>query len=284
MPNLPNEIAKARVLLTVKTYPFPSSDHGEVVCTAGLLNGENWVRMYPISYKMYDEKSYPKYGWVELDLVKHPSDSRLESYMPRHGLDEPMRFLGKIGTDDKWAARKEIIQKELFTSLKQLISLSRTENRSLGTLVPKEIIGFSIEKSEREWDSRLIDKLKQMNFFEFDSDGQAKQRRLIKKLPYDFKYRFLSEGDDKPRELTIRDWEIGSLFWKCLKQSEGDENEAKKLVRQKYFDEFVAQRDILLFLGTTYEFHMRRVENPFIIIGVFYPPKTQQLSLFTPPV
>jgi hypothetical protein len=275
----PDEIPNAKVLITVKTYPFPSSDHGEVVCTAGLLNTGNWVRIYPISYSMYDEKRYPKYGWVELNLVKHPSDSRLESYMPRRGLDEPMQLLSKMGTDNKWAARKEIVQKEVFTSLNELIALSKTKNRSLGTLKPKEIVGFSIEKSEREWDQKLIDKLKQMSFFELDPDGEAKQRRLIRKLPFDFKYKFLTEGDEKPRELTIRDWEIGTLFWKCLKQTEGDENEAKKLVRKKYFEEFLLQKDILLFLGTTYEFHMRRVENPFIIVGVFYPPKTPQLPL-----
>jgi len=221
MSYLPSELPKAKVLITVKTYPLPSSDHGEVVCTAGLTSDGNWIRMYPISSRMYDEERYPKYGWVELDLVKHPSDKRLESYMPRRGLDEPMRLLSKMGTDNKWAARREIVQKEVFTSLKQLISLSRTEERSLGTLKPKEIIDFSIEKCEREWTPKQIGKLKQMDLFELDSDGQAKQRRLIKKLPYDFKYKFLSEGDETPRKLTIRDWEIGALFWNCLKQSEG---------------------------------------------------------------
>jgi hypothetical protein len=275
-----DDLPNARVFITVKTYPFPSSDHGEVVCTAGLLDGERWVRMYPISSNVYDEKRYPKYGWVELDLVKHPSDSRKESYMPRHGLDESMRFLGKIGTKNAWAARKEIVQKDVFTSMKNLISLSISENRSLGILRPKEIIGLSIEKSEREWDLKLIKKLNQMSLFELDADGQAKQRRLIKKLPYDFKYKFISDGDDTPRELLILDWEIGTLFWKCLYRCEGDENEAKKLVRKKYFDEFVTKKDIHLFLGTHYLFHMRRVENPFMIIGVFYPPKTPQLSLF----
>ncbi len=119
---LPEELPKARVLITVKTYPLPTSDHGEVVCTAGLVNGEKWIRMYPISSNVYDEKKYPKYGWVELDMVKHPSDFRLESYMPRHGLDEPMRFLSKIGTNNSWAARRELVEREVFTvhSLKNL--------------------------------------------------------------------------------------------------------------------------------------------------------------------
>jgi hypothetical protein len=276
------ELQNAKVLITVKTYPLPSSDHGEVVCTAGLLNGEKWVRIYPISSNMYDDKKYPKYSWVELNLIKHPSDFRLESYMPRNGLDEKMKFIDRIGTDDYWAARKEYVYREVFTSMEKLISLSKSENKSLGTLKPLKIIDFIIEDTERDWKPQWREKLKQLRMFDINDDGRTKEKRVIRKIPYTFKYRFLSEGDNKPRELSIHDWEIGALFWNCLRQSDGDEEKAKFLVRQKYFDEFVTQKDLLLFLGTTYEFHKRRVDNPFIIIGVFWPPKTQQLSLFPP--
>jgi hypothetical protein len=282
MSYLPNEIPNAKVLITVKTYPLPSSDHGEVVCTAGLLESGKWVRMYPISSNMYDDKKYPKYSWVQLDLVKHPSDFRTESYMPKLGLDEPLHFINRIGTDDYWAARKEYVYKEVFTSMSDLISLSKSEDRSLGTLKPLKIVDFLIEKTDREWKPKWVEKLKQLRMFDLGDDGEARPRRVIRKVPYVFKYRFLSEGDSKPRELSIHDWEIGTLFWNSLRQADGDEEVAKSLVRQKYFDDFVSQKDISLFLGTTYEFHKRRVDNPFIIIGVFYPTKTQQLSLFTP--
>ncbi len=284
MSNLPNEIPNAKVLITVKTYPLPSSDHGEVVCTAGLLDNGKWVRTYPISSSMYDDKKYPKYSWVQMDLVKHPSDFRAESYMPKKGLDEPLHFIDRIGTDDYWAARKEYVHKEVFTSMNELISLSKSENRSLGTLKPLKIVDLLVEKTEREWKPQWQEKLKQLRMFDLGDDRNAKPRRIIRKVPYIFKYKFLSEGDSKPRELSIHDWEIGTLFWNSLRQADGDEEVAKSLVRQKYFDEFVTQKDILLFLGTTYEFHQRRVESPFIIIGVFYPPKTQQLSLFIPSI
>jgi hypothetical protein len=276
------ELPKAKVLITVKTYPLPSSDHGEVVCTAGLLNGEKWVRMYPISSKMYDDKKYPKYSWVELNLIKHPHDFRRESYMPQNGLDEPIRFIEKIGTDDHWAVRKEYVYKEVFTSMETVIALSKSENRSLATLKPLKITDFVIEETERDWKPQWREKLKQLRMFDINDDGLAKPRKIISKVPYVFKYRFMSQGDSNPRELSIHDWEIGTLFWNCLRQSDGDEENAKALVRQKYFDEFVNQKELLLFLGTTYEFHKRRVDNPFIIIGVFYPTKTQQLSLFSP--
>ena len=120
---------------------------------------------------------------------------------------------------------------------------------------------------------------KQGIIFELTDNGQGKKRRLIEKLPFRYSYKFLSKDDTKPRELMINDWEIGALFWKCLKQTNGDETAANLLVRKKYFDTFREEKDAYLFLGTTKQYH-NVAPNPFVIIGIFYPPKTQQISFF----
>jgi len=78
----------------------------------------------------------------------------------------------------------------------------------------------------------------------------------------------------------IEDWEIGMLFWNCMKSSGNDEKIALEKVRLKYDVDFRNNKDIYLFLGTTKEWHIRRATNPFVIIGVFYPKKEPQLSLF----
>jgi hypothetical protein len=49
---LPDQIIKARVLITVKTYPLPTRAFGERVCTAGLLADGKWVRIYPIAWQV----------------------------------------------------------------------------------------------------------------------------------------------------------------------------------------------------------------------------------------
>lgn len=59
----------------------------------------------------------------------------------------------------------------------------------------------------------------------------------------------------------IEDWEIGALYWKCLVQAEGDEVEANRLVRKKYFDEFLTKKDIYLFVGTTKRYHAMNAPN-----------------------
>jgi hypothetical protein len=78
----------------------------------------------------------------------------------------------------------------------------------------------------------------------------------------------------------IEDWEIGQLFWNCLRDAQNDEQKALEKVKLKYEVEFRLEKDIYLFLGTTSEWHRRRSPNPFVIIGVFYPKKEVQLSLF----
>jgi hypothetical protein len=80
----------------------------------------------------------------------------------------------------------------------------------------------------------------------------------------------------------IEDWEFGALYWNSLRSVGGDEEEANRLVRQRYFDEFVSQKDILFFVGTTKEWHARGATNLIVIIRIFYPPKQAapvQLSL-----
>jgi len=78
----------------------------------------------------------------------------------------------------------------------------------------------------------------------------------------------------------IEDWEIGALYWNCLRAAEGNETIALEKVREKYEEDFLKDKDIYLFLGTTKEWHMRRANNPFVIIGVFYPKQETQISLF----
>ena len=83
----------------------------------------------------------------------------------------------------------------------------------------------------------------------------------------------------------IEDWEIGQLYWNCFRNAKGKNLEEREMdalekVKNKYFDEFVSKNELYFFVGTTKEWHLRRGYNPFVIIGVFYPLKDSQLSLF----
>jgi len=280
---LPLNIPNARVLVTVKTYPLPSYKYEELVCTAGILETGEWIRIYPIPFRSlpYYEQ-YKKYNWVELNLVRNTRDFRPESYRPKQGLDEPIKSLDSIDTSNGWEKRRRIVLQEVFTSMDELIQRAKNnEKKSLATLKPVEIIDLVIEETEREWKREWLDHLLQRKLFDTNPKGQGNTSEVVRKLPYKYSYKFLTQGDKRPRQMMIEDWEIGALYWNCLGQTEGDENAANQKIRQKYFDEFVKTKDIHFFVGTTLQYH-NVSPNPFVIIGVFYPPKgdkPKQLNL-----
>jgi hypothetical protein len=150
--------------------------------------------------------------------------------------------------------------------------------KSLATVKPKEFVKLDIKPDDREWKPQVVEGLKQYSLFDQRQDKTSRELEVVRKLPYKYYYHFLTEGDSKPRRLMIEDWEIGALYWNCLAKTEGDEEAANELVRKKYEQEFF-EKDLYLFLGTTKANHIRS-PNPFVIIGVFYPPRNPQLSLF----
>lgn len=268
-------MAKIKVLIAVKTYPNLSTKYDELVCTAGFREDGSWIRIYPVQFRNLDYgKQYQKYQWIEGDWVKNTADMRPESFKP-YSYDT-IKILGKIGTENNWHERKKFVLKNVSENLHDLIDKAHNNLLSLAVFKPKEIVNLVVENAEREWDedklNTVLSKRRQLSFFESENRNE-----LPRKLPYKFSYEFKDE-QNKKRKLMIEDWEIGELYWNCLRKY-GDEKNAVEKVKQKYFNDFVNKKDLYLFLGTTMENHRKKAKNPFVIIGVFYPPKNEP-SLF----
>jgi hypothetical protein len=276
-------MSRKKVLITVVTYPLPSRSYDELICTAGILETGEWIRIYPVPMKFLtglrkDGKiSSFKYTWIELDLKKRSDDFRPESHSPIHYDFGDITIYNKIDTKNNWTERGKYCTTNIYTNLTQLIEDSKEpQNISLATFKPTKIIDFEIQEEEnREWKDEWKDLRKQRDLFDPDKNPEIQ----IRKLPYKFFYRFIDDEDRESR-LMIEDWEIGQLYWNCLRDAEGNEQVALKKVYQKYKTQFIYENDIYFFLGTTREWHTRRAKNPFVIIGVFYPKKEQQSSLF----
>src|SRR6266851_2729371 len=96
---------RLKVLITVKTYPIPSARYDELVCTAGVSETGDFVRLYPINFRdLPFSQQYRKYQWLEVDATKHTGrDSRKESYRPSC---ESIRLLGEpIPAANEWKDR-----------------------------------------------------------------------------------------------------------------------------------------------------------------------------------
>ncbi len=273
-------MSKERILITVKTYPTLSMKYGETVCTAGIREDGSWVRLYPVPFRRLDEaEQYSKYDWIECQTNRRTKDPRPESYSPIN--PEELKPVGRIGTENNWHARREILLKtaKVYTNMDALIIDAKRNITSLAIFKPTRVIDFISESEEREWDESKVAEMR--GFYNqldlFDDNEWRRTFKLIKKLPYSFSYRF---EDDRGRscQLQILDWEIGALYWNCFKEPGIDDRQVLEKVRAKYFDTFV-QKDLHFYLGTTQQFHFL-APNPWVIVGVLPIPYEYQKELF----
>lgn len=271
-----------RIFIVVKTYPTISKEYSELVCTAGILEDGSWIRLYPVPFRKLDwEHKYHKYTWVDIEAERNTKDFRPETYRP---------VLETISITDHsiikdWDERCRIIfnNKKIYTNMQELIGKAKADRTSLAVFKPTKVNDFIFKKVDREWDKDKLSILeglsKQMNFFQTPNEI-ADEFKTVPKVPYEFSYVFEDDCGNKST-LMIEDWEVGMLYFNCLKKANDNELIALSKVKKKFLTYFNT-RDLHFFLGTTKRFH-NVAPNPFIIIGVFYPPvqnNQKQMSFF----
>ncbi len=273
-----------KVLITVKAYPAISSKYGETVCTAGITEEGNWVRIYPIPFRKLDfNNRFKKYDWIELDLIRNISDFRPESYRPAKFHE--IRIVGHIDSDSNtWNERRKYVLKNVYTNLSKLKEQAKNKAicTSLATFKPTKILDFIYKPIDKNWDSMKLQKLKaikeQGSLFDNEDENDIEKFELVDKVPYKFSFVIEDDAGEKST-MMIEDWETGMLYWNSLNRNEGDEKSACEDVKKKYFDDFAKTKDYYFFLGTTKAHHYVSL-NPFVIIGDFRPKPIVQDSIF----
>jgi len=266
-------VKKERVLITVKTYPTLSSTYGELVCTAGIRESDlSWVRIYPMPFRSLKEQfKYSKYQWVNLELVKNGNDGRLESYRPINIHEMVLEEKIPAGPEG-WRKRAHFIlnPKHLYTSKNSLLKDTRAGTRSIAVFKPSEFLKCTCVADSREWPEEKLEHCRSMLIQPglFDAD-YIKETLPVRKIPYKFKIEFL-DIDGIKSNLMIEDWEICQLYWNCIKSSDSEEDACKKVIQK--LESLIQNTDLHLILGTTKLWH-RRGMNPYLVIGLYYPPK-----------
>ena len=253
---------RKNVLLTVKAYPEKSKHYGAVVCTAGITDGGEFVRLYPVPFANFrGDKKVPKYSWINVECEKASEYlNRKESYKIRYSTLKVLNHVD-TGVDKQWKERNQIILPLLSDSMEELERKSKIDNTSLGLVKPKEIVDLSInEKEGADSHEREIVKGIQMTL-----DGQA--RTDLEEINYNFRYRFLCNGEQcKGHNIMCEDWEMIESWRYWLKKYGNKENAINKF-KEKFLN-YMLTRDIHFFVGTHSRF------NTWLIIGLYYPPLT----------
>jgi len=208
-------------------------------------------------------RRYKKYQWISVSIQKNPKDNRKDSYRPELNTLKPLG--APIDTQDGWTQRKQIILPTLTKSLCQLVNNYSESKVSLGIIKPKNIINLRIEKTDENWSVKHQDVLTQLRLF-------GPQPKELNKVPFKFSYIFTCNDEhcSKKHSLCIIDWEIFALYF-TLKEKYGYSMDVVlKKIREKWFDQMCKEdRDTYLILGSRYP------TPTFMVLGVFWPPKTQ---------
>jgi len=251
-------------LVTAKGYPNISSNVrlGEVCCIAGLTEEKEWVRIWPVLYRDLPPKQRPrKYEIISVRAFKY-KDPRPESFHPDESTIEKVGYLD--AKKDAWGARKEWVLSAANESMCEIIRLANERHKSLGLFRPWEIVDLNFEDDETEWTPQRLRVIQQGKLF-----GAAKTP--LEKIPLKFRYRYFCAKRECPgHHQTIIDWEICGLYRK-LRDKYGDDTPSIKTgIKRRFLDELCGpRRDTYFFVGD-----MHWHPGSFIILGVFWPPKS----------
>ena len=246
-----------RALIVVKTYPTPAWKGGEVVCTAAITEEGQWLRLFPIPYRLLGtESQFEKYQWIEAKVAKASSDARSESYNLDIG---SIRLLKpRLTTARNWQARKAVVMPLLAPSMCWLREQNMANNRpTLGLIRPAKIKRFRIEASSDDWSPPEMARLNQRRLI----DGTHAQ---LEKIPYNFFYDFQCEAHTCPgHRMSCTDWEMTQAYRSWVRKY-GDEWEGA--FRNRFDFEMREKFDTHFYVGTVHG-------NPhsWVIVGLFYP-------------
>lgn len=256
---------RLKVLVTVKTYPIPSAKYDELSCTAGVTEGGDLIRLYPINYRDLPwEQQFKKYQWIEVTAERHTGrDFRKESWRPD---SDSVRLLGgpiQPGRAGDWSKRGKYVLKNVAASMEELRDRQERDETSLGIFRPREVTDLLVTPDAPEWKRSFLDELRQTRFW----DTRTKSKEPPRKVPWRFRYRFhCDDARCKGHRFTNEDWEVGALYWRLVDEGATPEEAASK-VRQKFLDEICSpKRETYFYVGTV-------LAHPksWLVIGTFWP-------------
>lgn len=258
---------RLKILICVKTYPIPSAKYDELVCTAGVTERGDFIRLYPINFRdLPFSRQYRKYQWIEVEAERHKGrDARKESYRPR---EQSIRTIGEprpTGRGGDWSDRAKYVLAQKSQSMEDLYARQKSDGVSLGVFRPKVVRDIVVTPDDPEWKQGFINALRQARLW----DDRKASREPPRKVPFKFQYRFECDDDrcSGRHKMMIEDWEVGALFWRLVDQGKTHE-EAAEGVKHKFFNELAGpEKDTHFFVGTVLG------HGTWVVIGVFWPAK-----------
>jgi hypothetical protein len=263
---------RQRILILCKTYPSPSARYVETSCVAGMDERGRLIHLFPVPFRLVeDTQLFKKWQWISARVRRAQDDVRPESH--RLSVDTIEVQGDPLSTRDHWAERRAAIQDvPVLASHEDLESARTRQGLTLGLVRPSRLLGMDISPvSNPDWTddekAKLLREQQQGNLFDALEDPRT--LKTLRKLPFDFHYRYECDSPDGMRTYRHKlvDWEAGALYWNICRRPDW-----QAAFRQKFVDEF-SQRDLLFLMGTIHRF-----PGQWLIVSVLYLPKPPEAS------
>lgn len=223
-PNSTLDLVEDEAFIIVKAAPRRSETLGETVCCAGLTARNEWVRLYPVSFRQLQDAQrfrrwdHVRYRW---SVPKATKDRRSESRRVDPNSVEIIKTL-------RPADRNSLVARSVVTSLARELDAGR----SLAMLKP-EIVDFWYEplgSDEVASRDKVLENLRaQQDMF------APKNNVPMRTCPFVFKYRY--RDDDGLHIGTCQDWETEQTFFARLRD-QASERAALDWMVQKFGVEY----------------------------------------------
>lgn len=244
---------KSEAVILIKAAPVIGGTHGETVCCAGLDLYGNWLRLYPVSFRVLEEgKRFRRWDRVSFEWRLPSSDTRIES---RRVNNQTLEICGHV----KRAERPALLNKHVVFSLNKEFEAGR----SLALLKPEIKEFLLVRKSQ----GKLARQQREIDLFHAQADMFIPRPAVPKHAcPYEFKYVYRTE--DGERTGTCQDWETEATYfnWRNLY------GEADALTRlEEQYGVLLPKKGLYFAMGT----HSRYPETWLINGLIQYSPPAQ---------
>lgn len=266
---------RRKVLVTVKAAPERSKKYGECVCTAGVTEEGEFIRLYPVPLDVFRRgPRFKKFDWIEVECERAEGEKlrRKESHRIRAGsLRVVDSSLSRPPVD--WAARERILAPLRAKSVESLEEAAHRDRTSLGLIRVGDLLRF-FKSEEPNVDGADGPQIMQATFDL--QGGMGRPKWILNQIPHVFRYRFRCDVEDdecRVHDMTCEDWELfeANRTWP-------EKYATPELLWAKLCDKFytrMRERDLQFFMGTESQY------GRWLIVGLHYPKKEPQLPPFT---
>ncbi len=248
----PLEWREEKVLIIGRASPEPSRKYLETVCTGGITEKGEVLRLYPIPLRYLEAGSrYKLWTWARFTIQKNPSDKRKESFRVR---EDSIQILSEV---EDWSERFALLEKAIFPDRETLDEMYRKDWTSVG-VVEIELVDFRATPRRKIWEKNKP-YMKQSHLYV--------QLKPLEQLPFEMRIEFKCKNNPgcKGHTSVLIGWQYMEAFRK-FREKYGSVENAFEVIKHKIKASFADDRKrSFALMGTHYRFRSWMVAELYFI-------------------